>query len=91
MIWVVMKLSRGSIMPDDYDLKEYWTLMPAGEKPWAIRIFTKGRFWEDKRTARGNPDPMAEDRHPSPVVSTATIEDKSPQRADSPVPLRQIH
>lgn len=51
LIWVVMLLTAGRIQPRDYDLKEYWTWKPAGEKPWLIRLFTKGRIWEDKRNA----------------------------------------
>lgn len=49
MIWAVMTLSRGGLEPKDYQYKEYWTWKPAGEKPWIVRVFTKGKFWEDER------------------------------------------
>ncbi|KAJ0117706.1 inner membrane protein yieg [Diaporthe amygdali] len=49
MIWAVMTLSRGSLEPKDYQYKEYWTWKPAGEKPWIVRVFSKGKFWEDER------------------------------------------
>lgn len=49
MIWAVMTLSRGGLEPKDYQYKEYWTWKPAGEKPWIVRVFSKGRFWEDER------------------------------------------
>lgn len=49
MIWAVMALSRGGLEPKDYQYKEYWTWKPAGEKPWIVRVFSKGRFWEDER------------------------------------------
>lgn len=49
LIWVVMFLSRGVYEPRDYYRREYWTWKPAGEKPWIVRVFTKGRFWEDER------------------------------------------
>lgn len=52
MIWAVMTLSRGGLEPKDYQYKEYWTWKPAGEKPWIVRVFSKGRFWEDERRRR---------------------------------------
>ena len=54
MIWLVMWVSGGRIEPREYDLKEYWTWRPAGEKPWLIRTFTKGRVWKDRRNSRIN-------------------------------------
>lgn len=52
MIWAVMALSRGALEPKDYQHREYWTWKPAGEKPWIVRIFSKGKFWEDERKRR---------------------------------------
>ncbi|KUI71736.1 hypothetical protein VM1G_06697 [Cytospora mali] len=52
MIWAVMVLSRGALEPKDYQYREYWTWRPAGEKPWIVRVFTKGKFWEDERKRR---------------------------------------
>lgn len=52
MIWAVMAVSRGALEPKDYQYREYWTWKPAGEKPWIVRVFSKGRFWEDERKRR---------------------------------------
>lgn len=53
MIWAIMTLSRGGLEPKDYQYKEYWTWKPAGEKPWIVRVFSKGKFWEDERKRQG--------------------------------------
>lgn len=52
MIWAVMAVSRGALEPKDYQYREYWTWKPAGEKPWIVRVFSKGKFWEDERKRR---------------------------------------
>lgn len=56
LIWVVIKLSGESIMPRDYELKQYWTWRPPGEKPWIIRIFSKRRHWGGHKDAEGEGD-----------------------------------
>ncbi|KAK0720374.1 permease family-domain-containing protein [Lasiosphaeris hirsuta] len=89
-IWLVIKLSGGSIMPKEYEQKEYWTWKPAGEKPWILRLFSKGRRWDDPREIKENPGfplPSSADStsslHPrSPIPSTA--EEKLSERASSP-------
>lgn len=57
MIWAVMILSRGGLEPKDYQYREYWTWKPAGEKPWIVRVFSKGKFWEDERKRRRESEP----------------------------------
>lgn len=52
MIWAVMVVSRGALEPKDYQFREYWTWKPAGEKPWIVRVFSKGKIWEDERKKR---------------------------------------
>jgi len=47
MIGFTMWVSRGSLVPKDYDQKEYWTWKPAGEKPVILRIFSRRRRWGD--------------------------------------------
>ena len=41
-----MWASKHSILPDQYDDKEYWTVRPRGEKPWIFRVFSKERYWD---------------------------------------------
>ena len=61
MIWIVIKLSGETVVPMDYDQKEYWTWRPAGKKPWIFRAFSANRFWghgnssseEDSRQSTG--------------------------------------
>lgn len=47
MIAFVMWISRGSLVPKDYEQKEYWTWKPAGEKPLLLRLFSRRRRWGD--------------------------------------------
>jgi adenine/guanine/hypoxanthine permease len=37
MIYLTKVVTRGYIVPDDEDNREYWTLKPAGAQPWFIR------------------------------------------------------
>ena len=53
-IRLITLLSRGTIRPTDYDLKEYWTWKPAGEKPLVIRLFS--RRGRDCRSVGGASD-----------------------------------
>lgn len=87
LIWLVMFLSRGRILPAEHDLKEYWTCTPAGEKPWFIRTFTKGRFWTDDR--RRSKDEMelneiSGSAHNSHVGSATSNEEKGLELVATP-------
>ncbi|VBB76345.1 Putative Inner membrane protein [Podospora comata] len=85
-IWVIIKLSRGTIMPENYDMKEYWTWRPPGERPWLFRKIGEAIFWlRTKRRGRNstfqlgsNDGSGGSSRHRvSPNNSTAAVEDKS--------------
>lgn len=74
MIWIVIKTSRGTVAPKDYEQKEYWTWKPAGEKPWIVRIFSKTRVWDDDRELKQDtgfpsptPEPDAQSFRQSPI------------------------
>ncbi|KAB5551006.1 permease family-domain-containing protein [Coniochaeta sp. 2T2.1] len=45
MIGFIMWVSRGALVPKDYDQKEYWTWKPAGEKPILLRLFSRHQRW----------------------------------------------
>lgn len=47
MIGFMMWISRGSLVPKDYDQKEYWTWKPAGQKPILLRLFSRRQHWVD--------------------------------------------
>lgn len=49
MIGLVMWISRGSLVPKDYEQKEYWTWKPAGDKPILLRLFSRHRRWGDSQ------------------------------------------
>lgn len=75
MIWAVMTLSRGGLEPKDYQYKEYWTWKPAGEKPWIVRVFTKGKFWEDeRRRQQRSRDGEAKPHHDEFAMSEADLD-----------------
>lgn len=85
-IWAIIKLSRGTIMPENYDMKEYWTWRPPGERPWLFRKIGEAIFWlRTKRRGRNstfqlgsNDGSGGSSRHRvSPNNSTAAVEDKS--------------
>jgi AGZA family xanthine/uracil permease-like MFS transporter len=54
MIGLVMWISRGSLVPKDYDQKQYWTWKPPGEKPFILRIFSRRRHWGDSQADHGS-------------------------------------
>ncbi|KAL2131862.1 hypothetical protein VTI74DRAFT_4495 [Chaetomium olivicolor] len=43
-IWIVLKISGEHTAPQDYDLKEWWSIKPPGTKPWIVRKIMK--FWD---------------------------------------------
>ncbi len=91
-----MKVTGERIVPKDYQVKEYWTWKPAGEKPWIVRVFSKSRIWEDKGplknhagfpTTNGDCDSsIRNESHPD-----SPVEDKYPDRMSSPLPFRSLH
>lgn len=79
LIWLVMFLSRGRVLPSDYDEKEYWTCKPTGEKPWFIRQVTNGRFWTDDRRRSKDEMELNEITDPTPdsrAASASSHEEK---------------
>ncbi len=93
-----MKLTGERVVPNDYELKEYWTWKPAGEKPWIIRVFSRGRIWEDKGPLKNHTGFPSAENHGDCDSSLhqasqgdSPVEDKYPARVSSPVPFRGIH
>ena len=96
MIWAVIKLSRESLLPSNYELKEYWTWKPMGKKPRIFRWFSKTRYWGGERERKegaafslggdGNDPSM---RAASPAKST--IDEYSQQEHEpEPRPFREL-
>jgi AGZA family xanthine/uracil permease-like MFS transporter len=38
MIYLTKIISRGYIVPEDADQREYWTYKPGGQLPWFVRL-----------------------------------------------------
>jgi AGZA family xanthine/uracil permease-like MFS transporter len=85
-----MFFSRGTIRPRDYDLKEYWTWKPAGEKPLIIRFFSRKGVWEGRRGSNVN---LGEDSASLGAGSRAESsmgEKDAPQNVPPPRPFRTL-
>ncbi|KAK3953946.1 permease family-domain-containing protein [Pseudoneurospora amorphoporcata] len=98
LIWIISK-STG-IEPHDYHLKQYWTINPAGRKPWVYRAykFIMTKIQKNKGQATEEV-PVQEfelmerqasrlSRPRSAVASASTMEDKHSRTAQSPDHLR---
>ncbi|KAK4044842.1 ubiquitin carboxyl-terminal hydrolase [Parachaetomium inaequale] len=44
-IYTVVRLSGHTIVPENYELKEYWSWRPPGEKPWFARAVLRAIYW----------------------------------------------
>lgn len=94
-----MKVTGEKVVPKDYELKEYWTWKPAGEKPWIVRVFTKTRIWEERGALPKHDGFPPVDQNGDYDSSThrasqgeSPVEDKyPPPRLSSPLPFRAIH
>lgn len=54
-IYIVVKVSGETITPEKYELKEYWSWRPPGDKPWIIRAVVRcidwARYKKDRDTS----------------------------------------
>ncbi|KAI9809939.1 MAG: hypothetical protein M1825_000372 [Sarcosagium campestre] len=48
--WIIDKISYGRLVPEDYDLHEYWSYKPrGGTSPWFIRLAQgQSHFWREE-------------------------------------------
>ncbi|OIW29831.1 hypothetical protein CONLIGDRAFT_575771 [Coniochaeta ligniaria NRRL 30616] len=72
MIGFVMWISRGSLIPKDYDQKEYWTWRPAGEKPILLRIFSRRQRWGDSEEDSNKDSHLSMDGESAATASLRT-------------------
>ena len=94
-----MWISKHSVLPDQYDDKEYWTVRPRGEKPWIFRVFSKERYWdmsdeeirkrEMRRTGRGRSASMNSQSHgrESAVQRQSEVPSSEPQEKPEEVAI----
>ncbi|KAK3350686.1 permease family-domain-containing protein [Neurospora tetraspora] len=95
VIWVISKLT--GVEPHDYHLKQYWTINPAGRKPWVYRAYKKIMAKLQKNRGQATEEVAVQEfelmeRHTSrprsAVASASTMDDKHSRRAQSPDHLR---
>lgn len=97
-MWIISKIT--GVHPHDYQLKQEWTINPAGRKPWVYRAYkyVRAKLQKDKSEAAEEAaaqefelmerDTFRQDRPRSVVASASTMDDKHSRRAQSPDHLR---
>jgi AGZA family xanthine/uracil permease-like MFS transporter len=93
-IYIVVRLSGHTIVPENYELKEYWSWRPPGEKPWFARAVLRGIYWVRYRRDReasfsiNSRDETFSAEHYRSSDTASKAEDVP--RITTPEPLRQI-
>lgn len=97
-VWIVAKISGDTIHPENYDLKEYWTWRPPGDKPWIMRMAFRFLYWTKHRKDRNasfslnsGDDMGIAEQYRSDVATKAAADGKDTLRAMSPEPLRRAY
>ena len=81
LVYVTRLVTRGRIVPPDFDLAEYWTINPGGRPTWFMRSARNGgKFWEHEQPT---PEELNRDKY-------ATEEEIDPdhRRSDSQAALK---
>jgi len=61
LIYLTKLVSRGRMLPPDFDLAEYWTINPGGRPTWFMRSArNRGKFWEHEQPT---PDELNNDKY----------------------------
>jgi AGZA family xanthine/uracil permease-like MFS transporter len=97
-IWIVVKLSGETIVPENYEMKQYWSWRPPGERPWIVRAVFRLIYWAKHRKDRaasfslnsGDDMGLAE-QYPSDRASKAATDVKDTPRPPSPEPFRRVY
>ncbi|KAL2195053.1 hypothetical protein P885DRAFT_70640 [Corynascus similis CBS 632.67] len=94
-IYVVVRLSGQTIVPEKYDMKEYWSWRLPGEKPWIVKALLQCIHWARRRKDRAasfslssRDDSMHADQQRHAVGSTAGADARDIPRATTPEPFR---
>ncbi|KAK4148233.1 permease family-domain-containing protein [Dichotomopilus funicola] len=97
-IYVIVRLSGNTIVPQNYELKEYWTWRPPGERPWIVRVSMWGIDWVRHRRDReasfslnSRDDFTGADRYRSDTASKGGAGADDVPRIPTPEPLRQLY
>ncbi|KAK4104809.1 hypothetical protein N658DRAFT_542115 [Parathielavia hyrcaniae] len=95
-IWIVVNISGERMVPEQYDLKEYWSWRPPGEKPWIVRAVFSFIYWAKHRkdwsasfslTSVDDVSRAEQQRGDSTSERTADVHDEP--RVATPEPFRQ--
>ncbi len=92
-IWIVVKLSGDTIHPENYELKEYWSWKPPGEKPWIVRMAFRLMHWAKHRRDRNTSLSLNSGDDMGGVeryASKPAADVKDLPRAMSPEPFRRV-
>jgi AGZA family xanthine/uracil permease-like MFS transporter len=96
-VWAIARLSRDAIVPENYDMKEYWTWRHPGERPWIVRALFRVIYWSKWRKERNMSLSLASgeentsaDMYRSDMTSKGAEDGKHPARPETPQPLRQM-
>ncbi|EAQ86043.1 hypothetical protein CHGG_07296 [Chaetomium globosum CBS 148.51] len=91
-IHIVVKVSGDTITPQNYDLKEYWSWRPPGDKPWMARAIVRcidwARYKKDRDASlslNSRDDAMSTEQYRSDTSKSDHI-----QRISTPEPMRRM-
>jgi AGZA family xanthine/uracil permease-like MFS transporter len=97
-IWVVVKVSQNKLIPENYDLKEYWSWRPPGERPWIVRAVLRFIYWTRHRKDRSasfslssNDDVVTSDQYRSDTASKGAADIQDMPRVATPEPFRLVY
>lgn len=97
-IWIVVKLSGETILPENYEMKQYWTWRPPGEKPWIVRAVFRLIYWAKHHKDRhasfslnSGDDMGIAEQYPSDRASKAAADVKDTPRPTTPEPFRRVY
>ncbi|KAH6840980.1 permease family-domain-containing protein [Chaetomium sp. MPI-CAGE-AT-0009] len=93
-IYIVVKVSGDTITPANYELKEYWSWRPPGEKPWIARAVIRCIDWARYRKDRdasfslnSRDDAMSTEQNRSDTTSKSD----HMARITTPEPMRRMY
>ncbi len=100
LIWIIVKISGDTVHPENYDLKEYWSWRPPGEKPWIVRVVFRFLSWTKHRKDRNTSlslnsgdDMQSAERYRSEMASKTAgdVKDIPMATPPEPEPFRRVY
>ncbi|KAL2170085.1 hypothetical protein VTG60DRAFT_5180 [Thermothelomyces hinnuleus] len=98
IISIVVKVSRQTIVPENYELKEYWSWRFPGEKPWIARAVLRCLNWIKRREDRqasfaldSRDESTHADQYRSDTGSKAAADVREMPSITTPEPFRKAY